>query len=114
MIPAQVPIFVATAAADMRRGFDGLAAAAREVLGEDPQSGALFLFLNRRRDRLKILWYDRTGFCLLYKRLERGVFRIPEPLRPEDAGVRIDARELARILEGVALPPSRLRMPQAA
>lgn len=66
MIPAQVPIFVATAAADMRRGFDGLAAAAREVLGEDPQSGALFLFLNRRRDRLKILWYDRTGFCLLY------------------------------------------------
>lgn len=66
MIPAQVPIFVATAAADMRRGFDGLAAAAREVLGEDPQSGALFLFLNRRRDRLKILWYDCTGFCLLY------------------------------------------------
>ena len=66
MIPVQVPIFVATATADMRRGFDGLAAAAREVLGEDPQSGALFLSLNRRRDRLKILWYDRTGFCLLY------------------------------------------------
>lgn len=49
-----------------------------------------------------------------YKRLERGVFRIPDPLCPDDAGVRIDARELARILEGVALPPSRLRIPQAA
>ena len=52
---------------------------------------------------------DRTGFCLLYKRLERGVFRIPDPLGPDDAGVCIDARELTRILAGVALPPSRLR-----
>jgi transposase len=108
MIPARTAIFVATAPVDLRRSFDGLAAIASDALQGDPQSGALFLFFGRRRDRLKLLWWDRTGFCLLYKRLERGVFRVPGPLHPGDASVSISAVELARILEGVDLPATRI------
>lgn len=104
MLPAGARIFVCTAVVDMRRAFDGLAAVARDVLGEDPQAGALFVFANRRRDRLKILWWDRGGYCLLYKRLERGTFRLPEALSGDSSKVAIDARELALILEGVTLP----------
>ncbi len=107
MIPARTEIFVATQPVDMRRSFDGLAAAARETLGRDPQSGALFLFFGRGRDRVKLLWWDRTGFCLLYKRLERGAFRIPGPLRAGETGVAISSAELARILEGVDLPAKK-------
>ena len=90
----------------MRRGFVGLAEAAREQLLHDPVSGALFIFANKRRDRLKLLWHDRTGFCLLYKILDRGFFRIPEAA-PGAASVAIDAAELAAILEGVQLAVSK-------
>ena len=107
MIPARTQIFVALEAVDMRRSFDGLAAVARDALGGDPQSGALFLFFGRARDRLKLLWWDRTGFCLLYKRLERGGFRIPGPLHAGDRSVTITAAELARILEGIDLPTKK-------
>lgn len=98
MIPAAMSIFVATSAIDMRRAFDGLAEAARS---------ALFVFYNARRDRLKLLWWDRSGYCLLYKRLDRGVFPIPEPTREGETSVMIEARELAMILEGIELPPKR-------
>lgn len=78
----------------MRRSFDGLALAAKEHLGEDPRSGALFVFVNKRLNRLKVLWFDRNGYCLLYKRLHRARFEVPD--------VRtIDARTLAAILRGV-------------
>jgi transposase len=100
-------IFVAVQPVDLRRSFDGLAGAARERMSKDPQSGALFLFFNKARDRVKILWWDRTGFALLYKRLERGTFRIPAPLESGASSVTIDAAELAKILEGVALPRDR-------
>ena len=103
MIPAGVRIYAAAAPVDMRRGFAGLAEAARTGLSQDPGSGALFLFVNKRRDRLKLLWHDRTGFCLLYKALDRGFFRIPEAA-PGAASVAIDAAEMAAILEGVQLP----------
>lgn len=109
MLPAGARIFVCTGVVDMRRAFDGLAATTREVLGEDPEGGALFVFANRRRDRLKILWWDRTGYCLLYKRLERGVFRLPDALSADAPKVVIDVRELAAILEGVVIPPRRRR-----
>ncbi len=78
----------------MRRGFDGLALAAQEHVGEDPQSGALFCFTNKRRNRLKVLWFDRNGYCILYKRLHRARFRLPDEHT-------IDARTLAWILRGV-------------
>jgi transposase len=107
MLPSRARIFVCTVAVDMRRAFDGLAATTRDVLREDPEGGALFVFSNRRRDRVKILWWDCTGYCLLYKRLERGAFRIPDALEPGEDKVAIDLRELAKILEGISLPPTR-------
>jgi transposase len=79
------------------------------MLGADPRGGALFLFFNRSRDRVKVLWYDRRGFCLLYKRLDRGTFRIPSALSAADRSVRIEAIELAKILEGIDLPATRTR-----
>jgi len=103
MLPAKMPIYCATTPVDLRRSFDGLAAAAKEVLGKDPRSGALFLFVNKAGNRLKALWWDRTGYCLLYKRLERGVFRFPSAMRPGDASVAIEATEFAKILEGLDL-----------
>jgi len=71
MIPASVRIFVCAEPQDMPRSFDGLALAAQQHLGEDPQGGAVFVFCNKRRDRLKALWFDRNGFCIFYKRLHR-------------------------------------------
>lgn len=114
MIPADVRIFVCTEPVDMRRSFDGLALAAREVLGEEPQSGALFVFLNKRANRLKCLWWDRTGYALLYKRLHRATFRLPGPVDEGSAKVRISPQELASILEGVRLPPRKQRVRVAA
>ena len=108
MIPAGVRIWAAAAPVDMRRGFRGLAEATREQLAQDPGNGALYVFTNKRRDRVKLLWHDRTGFCLLYKVLDRprGFFRVPEAA-PGAASVAIDAAEMAAILEGVQLPVSR-------
>jgi transposase len=101
MIPRGTRIFVSTRPQDMRVSFDGLALAAKQLLGEDPQSGALFCFVGRRANRIKVLWWDRNGYCLLYKRLHRAVFRVPA----SDAKVvriQIDGRELATLLAGVA------------
>ena len=102
MIPASVRIFVYAEPVDMRRGFDGLARIARESMGHDPQSGSLFVFTNRRANRLKALWWDRNGYCILYKRAHRAVFEIPVEGRTDAASVRIDGRGLAQMLAGVA------------
>lgn len=106
MIPAGVRIFAAATPVDMRRGFIGLAETAREQLGQAPESGALFVFSNKRRDRLKLLWHDKSGFCLLYKALDRGFFRLPEAA-PGAKSVAVDPAEMAAILEGVQLPASK-------
>ena len=107
MIPAGVKIWAAATPVDMRRGFIGLAETTREHLSHDPGAGALFVFTNKRRDKLKLLWHDRTGYCLLYKVLDRrGFFRVPEAA-PGAASVIIDPAEMAAILEGVQLPPSK-------
>jgi transposase len=103
MISTKMPIYCATSPVDLRRSFDGLAAATKETLAKEPRSGALFLFVNKSGNRLKAIWWDRTGYCLLYKRLERGVFRFPSAVRPGDASVTIDAAEFAKILEGLDL-----------
>ena len=103
MIAMKMPIYCATSPVDLRRSFDGLAAAAKETLAKDPRSGALFLFVNKSGNRLKAIWWDRTGYCLLYKRLERGVFRFPSAMQPGDASIAIDSTEFAKILEGLDL-----------
>jgi transposase len=103
-VPASVRIFVATTPVDLRRGLDGLAALTREILSEDPLSGHLFAFRNRRGDRLKILFFASGGYCLFYKRLERGTFRLPSG---ESARVEIDAGDLGMILEGIDLSTAR-------
>ncbi|HEX9803598.1 MAG TPA: IS66 family insertion sequence element accessory protein TnpB [Gammaproteobacteria bacterium] len=104
MLPPAVRIFVASVPVDLRRSFDGLAALVQEVIGEDPFSGHLFVFRNRLGHRVKILFWDRTGFCLWYKRLEQGVFRFPaEAARSWE----IEASELMLLLEGIELAGSR-------
>ena len=100
MIPAAVRIFVSTEPIDMRQGFDRLAQAVRARLGEDPQSGSLFVFANRGATRLKVLWFDSNGYCLLYKRLHRAVFELPSS--SGTASVQVDARRHAERLRGAA------------
>jgi len=94
VIPSSVRIFVCEQPQDMRRSFDGLSAAAREHLGEDPLSGALFVFINKRKNRVKVMWFEENGYCLLYKRLDQARFRVPDSRT-------IDGRALAFLLRGV-------------
>jgi transposase len=110
MLAMRMSIFAATSPIDLRRSFDGLAAAAREQLGHAPKSGALFLFVNKAGDRLKALWWDRTGYCLLYKGLERGTFRIPAVLRPGESSIALDPEEFAKILEGLDLSRAKIQV----
>jgi len=103
-----IQVWVATAPVDMRRSFDGLAEHVRAFLGHDPLSGCLFVFRNRAAQRVKILWWDRDGLALFYKRLESGTF---EMLRPdgEAASVELDSTELAMLLNGVSLDSVKRR-----
>ena len=102
-LPASVRIYVAAEAVDLRRGFDGLAAATRSLIREDPLTGHLFVFLNRRQNRITPLVWDRTGYLLRYKRLERGTFHRPTPPAIGQRPVELDAGELGLLLEGVDL-----------
>jgi transposase len=102
-----VRIYVATGATDLRRSIDGLAAVVRERLALDPLSGHLFLFRNRRGDRLKILAWDRSGFWVLYKRLERGTCAWPPA--ETDGPVEMGSADLALLLAGVDLAQTRRR-----
>jgi transposase len=101
-------IFLAVEPADMRKGFDGLGHLVRDRIDQDPLSGHLFVFRNRRRDRIKILYWDRDGLALWYKRLEKGTFRFPEA---KDGHVEVTPAEIAAILEGIDLSRAR-RLPR--
>ena len=100
--PANTRIWVAAGFTDMRCGFDRLAELASVVTGEDPFSGHLFLFRGRGGDRLKILYWDRDGFALWYKRLEEGVFKLPR-IEAGKKSVELRASELAMMLDGIDL-----------
>jgi transposase len=103
-----VRIYLCTAPADMRKGFDSLAALVREHLGYDPLSGHLFLFIGRDRDRIKILHWDADGYALWYKRLEVGTFRLPSA-KTAGTAVELKASELAMLLEGIDLTSIKRR-----
>ena len=106
-ISPAVRIYLATGATDLRRSIDGLAALVRERFALDPTSGHLFLFRNRRGDRVKVLVWDTGGFCLLYKRLERGTFAWPAA--DDEARVEMRSRDLLLLLSGVDLAHTRRR-----
>ena len=99
---SRVRIWLATSPADMRCGFDRLAELAGVVTGEDPLSGHLFLFRGRGGDRLKILYWDKDGWALWYKRLEEGVFKLPR-IEEGQTSVELRPSELAMMLDGIDL-----------
>ncbi|MBM3271497.1 MAG: IS66 family insertion sequence element accessory protein TnpB [Candidatus Sericytochromatia bacterium] len=101
-IPSGIQVFMAVEPVDMRKSFDGLSAAVQAVFDCNVLDGHLFLFLNRRRDRIKILWWDRDGLAIWAKRLERGSFEVPR----HETGSRklcLDATQLTLLLSGVQL-----------
>jgi transposase len=95
-----VEVWVATAPVDMRKSFDGLAEVVRSFLGRDPQSGHLFVFRSKSGQRVKILWWDRDGLAIYYKRLERGAFQFP---RSGATAVEITRDQLLRLLSGMSV-----------
>jgi transposase len=97
-LPPSVRIWCSTAPTDLRRGFDGLSGLVRSELHADPLSGHLFVFFNRKADRLKVLYWDRDGMCIWYKRLERGRFHFPTA---EAASLELTPGQLQMILDGV-------------
>jgi transposase len=116
-LPLPVRIFLCTRHADLRKSFDGLAQLVREFLGADPLSGHLFVFRNKRGDRLKLLYWDGDGLAIWYKRLEEGSYRFPVVTGDGD-GIEIRAADLTMILDGVDLTSvkrqRRYRRPEPA
>lgn len=106
MIPAGVQVFVAVEPVDMRFGFERLSGMVRERMGYEPRSGALFVFVGRRRQLVKILFADATGICVFAKRLDSGVFSLPEAPAADASHVQIDESTLDALLDGLELAPS--------
>lgn len=107
-LPPGVRVFVATERIDGRKGIDGLAALVRSELAEDPLSGRMYVFFTRRADRVRVLYWDRDGYVLVTKRLEKGSYRLP--WASERGRVVIEAAELLLVLEGIDLRDSRRRV----
>lgn len=112
MIPAGVEIYVALEPIDMRLSFDRLSGLAKERVGCEARSGALFVFFGRRKDSLKVLFFDGSGLAIFYKRLDRGTFRIPEPVTEGAGHVEVDDATLEALLDGIEVEktsPKRAR-----
>ena len=101
-------IYLCTAPTDMRKSFDGLSALVTSVMNKDLLSGHLFLFLNRRRDRIKLMYWDRDGLAIWYKRLEAGTFETLSS-NTDQAAVELDATQLGLLLNGVSLASAKRR-----
>jgi transposase len=109
VIPHGVEIFVGLEPIDLRWSFDRLAGIVTERIGHDVRSGAMFVFFGKRHDAIKVVFFDGSGLCLFYKRLDRGTFRVPE-LRPgESATVDIDEAALDDLLDGIDVQAARSR-----
>ena len=107
-LPPSLRIYAAVGPTDLRKGFDGLAALATSVVGADPVSGHLFLFLNRKRTQVRVLFWDGTGFCIFAKRLAQGTFQLPA-ISADARSLEIDHDTLRLILAGVDLGSARWR-----
>jgi transposase len=107
-LPPSVKIWLATEPIDMRKGYDGLIGVVQTEWAKDPYAGHLFAFVGRRRDRIKILFWDRGGFVLYCKRLEKGRFQIPE-VRAGQRSVTLEGTQLSMLLSGFDLNVERLR-----
>ncbi|HSY22803.1 MAG TPA: IS66 family insertion sequence element accessory protein TnpB [Polyangiaceae bacterium] len=101
MIPSGVQIFVALEPIDMRYSFDRLSGLAKEQVGYEARSGALFVFFGKRRDAIKVLFFDGSGLCVFYKRIDRGTFRVPEAPEPAARHVEVDDTALEALLDGI-------------
>ena len=111
-VSQSLKVFVCAKPTDMRKSFDGLMATAEQIMKQDPLSGHLFVFRNRNRDRLKILYWDRDGLAIWYKRLEKGTFQLPTDLMWEDekrTSAEITTEELTLLLGGVDLSSVKKR-----
>jgi transposase len=106
VIPQGVQVFVALEPIDMRFSFDRLSGLAKEQIGYDARSGALFVFFGRRRDAIKVLFFDGSGLCVFYKRIDRGTFRVPETTEPEARHVEVDDAALEALLDGIDVDTS--------
>jgi transposase len=101
VIPSGVEVFVALSPIDLRLGFDRLAGLVEEQIGRRARSGALFVFFGKRKSALKILFFDGSGMCLFYKRLDKRLFRIPGALATGATSVELSERELDDLLDGI-------------
>jgi transposase len=111
-VPAGTQVWLVAGVTDMRRGFDGLAAIVQSKLASNPYGGHVFVFRGRRGDRIKVLWWDGDGLCLLCKRPERGHFVWPQA---ESGSVHLSAAQLSMLLEGIDWRrPQRTATPRAA
>lgn len=108
-LPPSVRVYVSTRPTNMHKSFDGLSALVSGAIGQDPMAGHLFVFFGRRADQVKVLYWDRTGYCVWSKRLERGRFRMPYAVPGPDGCVEIESAELSLILEGIDLAGARRR-----
>jgi transposase len=111
MIPQGVQVFVALEPVDLRYSFDRLSGLAKEQIGYDARSGALFVFFGRRRDALKILFFDGSGMCLFYKRLDQGAFRLPTAT-DSARHVEVDDATLEALLDGIEVDAARAPAPR--
>ena len=102
-LPSAVKLYVALGPVSLRKGFDGLSLYVQTVLRLDPLSGHLFLFFNRRKDQVSLLYWDTSGYALWRKRLERGRFRVPVAATDGAASAQIEAADLQLLLEGIDL-----------
>lgn len=108
-LPPQVRVFLYRLPTDMRKSFHGLVALTESVLKQDPLSGSLFVFVNRRRDRIKILYWGQTGFCIWYQQLQKGTYQLPVGDSSEAETLEVTRSQLSLILDGIDLSSARQR-----
>jgi transposase len=107
LLSRAVHVYVATEPCCLRKSFEGLANEVRQALAKDPLSGHVFVFLNRRKNMVKLLLWTRGGFTIVAKRLERGTFTFPERVTSSAASVEVDVHELSMLLEGIDVTRAR-------